>query len=154
MQLLAFQPFQLKIAASSKTANQRRTTSAILVPRSARIVATKRQVVQDEFTFAAINRNACRLLTTPPQRVTPCRTPELPRQLFRRRESRFKIFSGNISATKPSPHRREGSNYRQFSLRFGIVGSNGVISAVCGALPLKVSTLPSTAIATLSLIHI
>jgi hypothetical protein len=30
----------------------------------------------------------------------------------------------------------------QFSLRFGIGASNAAISAVCGALPLKVSTLP------------
>ncbi len=36
----------------------------------------------------------------------------------------------------------------QFSLRFDTGASNWVISAVCGALPLKVSTLPSDEIAT------
>src|SRR3982751_1466095 len=38
----------------------------------------------------------------------------------------------------------------QFSFRFDTGASNWAISAVCGALPLKVSTLPSEEIATLS----
>src|SRR3954454_24709510 len=38
----------------------------------------------------------------------------------------------------------------QFSFRFDTGASNWAISAVCGALPLKVSTLPSDEIATLS----
>ena len=46
----------------------------------------------------------------------------------------------------PSPCGR--GKQTQFSFRFGIGASNCAISAVCGALPLKVSTLPSTEIAT------
>src|ERR1700704_5091113 len=38
----------------------------------------------------------------------------------------------------------------QFNFRFGTGASNCAISAVCGALPLKVSTLPSTEITTRS----
>ena len=54
------------------------------------------------------------------------------------------------SAQSPSPRRGEGGRIRQCSFRFGTGVSNCAISAVCGALPLKVSTLPSTEIATRS----
>lgn len=54
------------------------------------------------------------------------------------------------AAIKPSPHSGEGSNYRQLSLRFAIGASKVAISAVCAALPLKVSTLPALEMATWS----
>jgi len=50
--------------------------------------------------------------------------------------------------TAPSPRSGEGAGLRQFSLRFGTGASNCAISAVCGVLPLKVSTLPSVEMAT------
>jgi hypothetical protein len=50
----------------------------------------------------------------------------------------------------PPPHCGEGERLAQFSFRFDTGASNWAISAVCGALPLKVSTLPSTEITTRS----
>src|SRR5215831_5797620 len=54
-------------------------------------------------------------------------------------------FEGAVESRAPYPHPAS-----QFSLRLGIGASNGAISAVFGALPLKVSTLPSEDIATVS----